>query len=144
MLKEFIHSKINEVFAEYQEANGITSGDIAPYDTLVLDAIETNLVQLIERVCAYQPKELPASFYVYRDGEEITHSVTYRYDETDEFFTAISRLYAFSDCSNNEIIEIYWHGIRVEYAGWQPNMRFEYKDLNGETVWVREFPHWDH
>lgn len=145
MLKELIHAKINEVFAEYQEANNIIDGDIKPWDSIILDNIENNLATLIERVCAYQPKkEPPASFYVYRDSEGIFHSVTYKHDETDKFFTSISRLYAFDDCSNEEITEIYWNGIRVEYAGWQSGMKFEYKDLNGKTVWVGVFEHWDH
>lgn len=145
MLKELIHTKINEVFAEYQEANNITSGDIDVADALALDTLETYLAEHIKRVCDKQPKkEPPASFYVYRDSEGIAHSVTYKHDETDRFFTSISRLYAFDDCSNDEITEIYWHGIRVEYAGWQSGMRFEYKDLNGKTVWVGVFEHWDH
>ena len=71
MLRELIHDKINEVFAEYQEANNIISGDIDPYDALQLELIERGLEELVERVCAHQPKEILASFYVYRDCEEL-------------------------------------------------------------------------
>ena len=145
MLKQLIHEKINEVFLEYQEANHIINGDIDPLDAVQLEQIEEVLAVLIRRVCSYQPKEeIPASFYIYRDGEGIAHSVTYKSIDTDKFFYEISQRYAFDDLSNEEIIAIFWRGKEIEYAGWQPCMRFEYKDLNGNTVWVGEFEEWDH
>ena len=145
MLRELIHDKINEVFAEYQKANNIISGDIDPFDALQLDLIERGLRELVERVCRYQPREEhPASFYIYRDAEGIAHSVTYESIDTDKFFCEISRRYAFDDCSGEDIIAIFWRGKEIEYAGWQPCMKFEYKDLNGKTVWVGQFEHWDH
>lgn len=57
MLRELIHTKINEIFAEYQKANNITSGDIQPFDAARLEHIEEALEELIARVCEYQ-KEL--------------------------------------------------------------------------------------
>lgn len=57
MLKEIINTKIHEMFAEYQELQGITSGDIDPMDALELDCIEAQLNKLIERVCAYQQRK---------------------------------------------------------------------------------------
>ena len=79
MLKELISTKINEIFAKYQEANNITDGDIHPLDVLQLDIIERELERLIEKVCAKQPREMPASFYVYTDSEGNAHSVTYEH-----------------------------------------------------------------
>lgn len=145
MLRELIHDKINEVFLEYQEANHIISGDIEPFDAVLLDELECQLEIVIKKICAKQPREdIPASFYIYRDAEGIAHSVTYEHIETDKFFCEISRRYAFDDCSGEDIIAIFWRGKEIEYAGWQPCMKFEYKDLNGNTVWVGEFPEWDH
>lgn len=144
MLKDLIHEKINEVFTEHQKKEFVISGDIDPLDAFHLDRIEDELEALIEKVCAYQPKKIPASFYIYEDAEGITHSVTYETIDTDKFFCEISRRIAFDDCSGETIIAIFWRGKEVYYAGWQPCMKFEYKDLNDETVWVGEFPHWDH
>ena len=144
MLKHLIHKKINEVFLAYQKENGITSGDIEPFDQVYLDELEERLTQHIERICAYQPKETPASFYVYTDAEGIAHSVTYEHIDTDKFFYEISKRIAFDDLTNEDVTDIYWRGLRIEYAGWQPCMKFEYKDQNGDTVWVGQFEHWDH
>lgn len=145
MLKELIHEKINEVFLEYQNANSIICGDIEPWDALALENLEEHLAELIKRVCDYQPKEdVPASFFIYRDAEGITHSVTYEKIDTDKFFRNVSERYAFDDCSGEDIIAIFWRGKEVQYVGWQPCMRFEYKDLNGKTVWVGQFEEWDH
>jgi hypothetical protein len=144
MLRELISTKINEIFAEYQEANNIISGDIDPLDALQLELIERGLEQLVEKVCAKQPKEIPASFYIYTDSEGIAHSVTYEHIDTDKFFYEISKRIAFDDLTYEEITDIYWRGMRIEYAGWQPCMTFEYKDLNGKTVWVGQFEDWDH
>ena len=145
MLKELIHKKINEVFLAYQKANNIVSGDIDPWDAQRLERIEVALEELIERVSEYQQREdVPASFYIYRDCEGIAHSVTYKHIDTDKFFYEISKRIAFDDCSGGEVIAIFWRGIEVEYAGWQPCMKFEYKDLKGNTVWVGQFEEWDH
>lgn len=57
MLKELIHEKINEVFAEYQKANNIISGDIEPFDAQQLELAEGILAEIIERVCEDQPRE---------------------------------------------------------------------------------------
>ena len=84
------------------------------------------------------------TFYIYRDMDGATHCISYEDININAFFTAISKRYAFDDCSNETIIAIFWQGKEVRYVGWQPCMKFEYKDLNGKTVWVGEFEHWDH
>ena len=144
MLKELIHDKITEVFVEYQRANFITSGDIDPFDAEYLDRLEEQLAQHIERVCAKQPKEIPASFYIYTDCEGIAHSVTYEHIDTDKFFYEISKRIAFDDLTNETVTDIYWRGMRIEYAGWKPCMKFDYEDRNGNIVWTGTFEDWDH
>ena len=149
MLKELIHDKIDEVFLEYQKANHIISGDIDLFDAEYLDRLEEELTNHIKRVCAKQPKEInfdgfTPSWYIYTDENGEIHDVVYGYDNTNEFFTDISRRIAFDDCTNEAVQKIYYKGNEIEYAGWQPGMKFEYKDLNGNTVWVGVFEHWDH
>ena len=149
MLKDLINEKINEVFLEYQKANGITSGDIRPEDTLILDNLQEALEHLVERVCSYQPKEINfdnyfPSWYVYTDCDGDPHSAVFVQITKNQFFTKVSRMIAFDDLDDTTVQKIYYKGKEVEYAGWQPCMRFEYKDLDGNTVWVGEFPEWDH
>lgn len=149
MLKELIHDKINEVFLEYQNANNIISGDIHPEDAVVLDNFEEALAEFIERVCAYQPKEIIAedftpSWYIYTDCDGDAHDVVYGYDNTNAFFTDVSKRIAFDDCSGETVHKIFYKGKEVEYVGWRPHMVFEYKDLDGNVVWNGKFEHWDH
>lgn len=149
MLKHLIHEKINEIFLEYQQANNIIDGGIDPFDAERLEQIEKALAELIERVSKYQKKkmhfdDLAPSWYIYTDAEGIAHSETFGQITEDQFFTKVSKRIAFDDLSNETVQKIYYKGKEVEYAGWQPCMKYEYKDLDGNTVWVGNFPEWDH
>ena len=149
MLKDLINEKINEVFAEYQKANNITSGDIHPEDALILDNIKESLEALVDRVCSYQPKEInyddhTPSWCVYTDYDGNVYSKHYGKIDEDFFFTSVSKMIAFDDLYDITVQKIFYKGKEVEYAGWQPGMKFEYTDLDGNTIWVGEFPHWDH
>ena len=148
MLKELIHEKINEVFAEYQKANNIISGDISVADQLELDALETHLEAVIDRVCEKQQKvmleDLTPSWYIYTDSEGTAHSEVFGQISIDQFFTKVSKRIAFDDLADETVQKIYYKGKEIEYAGWQPCMRFEYKDLNGNIVWSGQFENWDH
>ncbi len=149
MLRELIHNKINEVFTEYQKANNIISGDIEPLDWVRLEIIQNNLVETIEAICAKQPKainfdRLAPSWYIYIDYEGVAHSVAYGEIDMDKFFYKVSNRIAFDDCNDESVVKIYFRGKEVEYAGWQPGMKFEYTDLDGNTIWVGDFPNWDH
>ena len=149
MLKELIHEKIDEVFLTYQEEQRVIDGDIRPFDAMKLDQIEEELATLIEKVVAYQPKEINTesfapSWYIYTDDDGEPHCVTYGYEDSGKFFTDVSRKIAYSDCSGENVQKIYHKGKEIEYVGWQFGMRFEYQDLDGETVWSGSFPEWDH
>ena len=150
MLKQLIQDKINEIFAKYQNANNITSGDIDPFDALQLDLIERGLEQLVERVCSYQPKainldDFTPSWYIYTDCDGEAHSETFGGDfGEDYFFTKVSKRICFDDLEDITVHKIYYKGKEVYYAGWQPGMKYEYKDLDGNTVWVGYFEEWDH
>ena len=148
MLKNLIHTKINEIFLEYQKQNHITNGDIEPLDVARLEDIEESLANLIERVCAYQQKAtfdtFTPSWYIYTDNEGVAHSQTFGPIDIDKFFTAVSKRICFDDLTDETVQKIYYQGKEVEYAGWQPCMKYEYKDLEGNTVWLGNFPEWDH
>ena len=150
MLRELISTKINEIFAEYQKANNIISGNIDPFDALQLDLIERGLEELIERVAAYQSKEInfddfTPSWYIYTDAEGNVYTQTFDGQTSEDFFfTKVSRKICFDDLEDITVQKIYYKGKEVQYAGWQPCMKFEYKDLDGNTVWVGQFEHWDH
>lgn len=143
MLKELVHDKINEIFLEYQNANHIIDGGIEPFDALQLEQIEETLCEFVERVGQYQPKGYSASF-TYCTDEGDVHVKTYKLVEMDKFFYDVSNVIAFGDCTNYTIANICFDGKEIEYVGWQQGMKFEYKDLDGNTVWVGVFEHWDH
>ena len=149
MLKELISAKINEIFLEYQEANNIPNGDIDPWEAAQLDRIEESLEQLIRRVCPIPKKELNVddfapSWYIYTDAEGIAHSETFGQITIDQFFTKVSKRIAYDDINCETVQKIYYKGKEVEYVGWQPCMKFEYKDLKGNSIWVGYFEEWDH
>jgi hypothetical protein len=84
------------------------------------------------------------TFIVYENSEGSTEVWAFEKIDMDKFFYRISKHYAFSDCSMEHITRIYYKGKEIEYVGWQPNMKFEYKDRNSNTIWIGEFPEWNH
>lgn len=150
MLKELVHDKINEVFLEYQKANNIISGDIEPFDAILLDELEDQLCVVIKKICDKQPKainfdDLTPSWYIYTDREGNAYSQVFKGDMSDDFFFGnVSKKICFDDLDDETVQKIYFKGKEVIYAGWQPGMKYEYKDLDGNTVWVGYFPEWDH
>lgn len=96
----------------------------------------------VEEVTSFD--DLTPSWYIYTDDEGIAHNITYGPMEANEFFTDVSRRICFDDCSGETVHKIYYKGKEVNYVGWQPGMKYEYKDLDGNTVWVGVFEHWDH
>ncbi len=143
MLKELIHDKINEVFLEYQKANNIISGDIDPFDAKQLDLAENILAEIIQRVCDDQPRGF-AACYTYETAEGDAYVKSFDLVGINEFFREVSNIIAFGDCTDYTVTNICFDNKEVEYVGWQFGMKYEYKDLNGNTVWVGTFPEWDH
>ena len=84
------------------------------------------------------------TFVVIRDEDGTVKAIAFDKADKDSFFTTVSKHYAFDDCSGEAIMAIYYEGKEVQYVGWQPCMKFEYEYLNGNTIWVGEFPQWDH
>ena len=148
-IRELIDDKVCEVFYEYQQSHGITSGDISPTDALKLDRLEQALADHIEHICSNQPKEInyndfTPSWYIYTDCEDEAQVQTFGQCTDDQFFTTVSKRICFDDLTNENVHKIFYKGKEVFYTGWQPGMKFEYKDLDGNTVWVGYFEHWDH
>ena len=94
-------------------------------------------------------KEIPfdsltPSWYIYTDSEGNAYTITYDPTDVNAFFFDVSRRIAFDDLTDETVHKIYYKGNEINYVGWQPGMKFEYKDLDGNTVWVGVFEHWDH
>ena len=85
------------------------------------------------------------TFYIIRDSEG-TYVKAYDRIDMDKFFYEVSKCIAFSDCSDANVLAIFWKGHEIYYSGWKLKNRHEYRDLDagGETIWVRDFPEWDH
>lgn len=60
-----------------------------------------------------------------------------------EFFGHVSKAIAYSDCTDDDIIEIVFRGERFGYQSWQPRMLFTYVGSNGNT-WEGCYPWFDH
>lgn len=88
---------------------------------------------------------LTPSWFIYTEPDGTPICVVHNdpYDEL-EFFVKVARCIAFSDYIEKQVEKIYFKGKEVVYAGWQHGMTFEFKDLDGNTVWKESFPHWDH
>lgn len=99
-----------------------------------------------EEVAQTDYSDLTPSWYIYTDCDGEAHVQTFSSasDNKDVFFTDVSRKICFDDCTDETVQKIYYKGKEVRYAGWQRGMKFEYKDLDGNTVWVGYFEHWDH
>lgn len=143
MLIELIDNKIDEIINTY--ANCLNADVyISDFEKGRLQKIKSALKDFIVN-CMVLPQESTSknTFFVVKvNGEIYVHA----YDDIDmdKFFYKVSKIIAFSDCADERILGIFYNGIEVNYAGWQPNMRYEYKDANGLTVWVGDFPEWDH
>lgn len=143
MLKHLINKKVNEIFTAYQKAHNITSGDIDLWEAERLEHIKEALEKSVERICASWQRMHPAS-YTYRTDEGDIYTKTFEHIDIDKFFTEVSNVIAFDDCTNYTVTYISFDGKEVYYVGWQPKMVYEYKDLDGNTVWLGNFPEWDH
>ena len=73
--------------------------------------------------------------------------------ELDRILYDASKIECFSDCSDENVKAVYWHGKEYKYFGWEPNMRFVWYDPStadpehdemGEVVFDCCFPEWDH
>ena len=151
MIKEFIDEKVDEIFLAYQNAHNITNGDISPEHAFDLEVAKDTLAEAIQVVCNAQKRainydDFTPSWYIYTDcdGEPHVQTFSSALENDDQFFTAVSRKICFNDLDDSNMQKIFYKGKEVVYAGWQRGMRFEYKDLDGNTVWVGYFPEWDH
>ena len=125
--------EVGETVGEYAEAHGLTCcGNHGIY---------LNVVD-IKEIINYD--DFIPSWYIYTDCEGIAHSETFGQITADQFFTKVSKKICFDDLDDSTVQKIYYKGKEIEYAGWQPCMKYEYKDLDGNTVWLGNFPEWDH
>ena len=96
-----------------------------------------------ETIDLYRSEEAQ-SFYIYEfDGEQTT--VNKEGTEVWPFFREVAAIIAMSDCSEQEIVKIVFHGKEFHYAGWAPGMEFTFVDNsdseNTYTVWMEHLDH---
>ena len=84
------------------------------------------------------------SYYVVESDDTVYVKGYSTDDSEDRFFTDVSKVLAFDDCSYDKVLEIIWHGESVHYTGWQPGMVYEFRNDQDELVWTGSFPGWDH
>lgn len=127
MLKQLIHEKINEVFLEMQNAEGITDGGIDPFDALQLEQIEESLAELVEKVIDYQKGDglamkigqliaVNGNIYEYGGIEKDGLHKVYVVDIDEEGkLTAIGSTWYFTDeeikNSNIHLTQDQWYGV---------------------------------
>ena len=62
----------------------------------------------------------------------------------DQMCYTMALFYCWNDCDDSyDIVEATWDGKKVSYAGWLPQMQFDFY-CDGELVWRNWFPNWDH
>ena len=148
-IRQLLDEKIDEIFLAYQNAHHITSGDVEPLDWARLEICKNELAEHIERICDKQPsvinyEDFSPSWYIYTDCDGEVHTETFGQITENQFFAKVSKKICFDDLDGSTVHKIFFRGKEVEYVGWQPCMKFEYKDLDGNTVWSDCFDHWDH
>lgn len=84
------------------------------------------------------------SWYIYSDCDGEFHTEAFGQISESAFFTKVSYKICFDDLDRSTVHKIFYKGKEVEYVGWQRGMKFEYKDLAGNTIWVGYFEDWDH
>ena len=79
------------------------------------------------------------------DGETTVRIYEDTPEAADLLLYDAARMICFADCSDLKVSRIVVQGFEVKYAGWQPDMLFEFYDCaSKETVWSGTFPNWDH
>ena len=53
-IEQLLDKKINELFAEFQDSIGITSGDTLPEQELELEEAKEKLVKIIEEIIEFE------------------------------------------------------------------------------------------
>ena len=84
------------------------------------------------------------TFYVY-EFENAQTVVNKEGCEVWPFFREVAAIIAMSDCSEQNIVKIVFHGKAFHYAGWAPGMEFTFIDNddaeNTYTVWMEHLDH---
>ena len=148
-IRQLIDEKVDEIFLAYQNEHNIKNGDIQPLHAIDLEVTKDTLAEAIQVVCIARKNALnydnfTPSWYIYTDCDGEAHDIVYGHNDTNQFFRDVSERICFCDCTDDTVEKIFYKGKEVEYAGCQPCMKFEYKDLDGNTVLVGYFEHWDH
>lgn len=76
---------------------------------------------------------------------EVNRYFVRHFENANAMFHKAAYAIAFSDCSDEVVIQIVANGDECHYTGWQPGMRYTFvSNSTGEVLYDAEFPEWDH
>lgn len=144
MSKLTIHDQL--VLARQIKEDIGTLGDYLwfEHDPHINSSIERLELQISKLINSFYDED---TYIILRDNE--TGEADTRHFEKGDIHALCSlaaKIYAFDDIDETYSIEhIVCDGRELRYVGWQPNMLFEFVDIEtGEVVYSNEFPNWDH
>lgn len=130
----------------FEDLGFLTYEDRGEYRCIMDDYSEGCYEERKIEEAAVEPKRY-SNCVIYRDkedGEVIVEA--YPDDRADDMMRDVSKVICFSDCDDIvEVLHIVYNGREVEYVGWQPGMKYEYKFVaTGDIAWCAWHPEWDH
>lgn len=113
-------------------------------DLEVIRDIEHNISVLLASFD--DDNEEPNNYYDYEIPNDFGENEQYRRTNTDgdAMMRTVCKTICFSDCTDEHVIKIVYHGKEIHYTGWQPGMVLEFANDEGEIVWSGCFPEYDH
>lgn len=138
--------ELSKLFQGLNERHALKSEEYSKYYMLMEEYTEGCYEERKIEEAAFEPKRY-SNCVVYRDKEDGEVIVkAYPDDRADDMMRDVSKVLCFSDCDDIvDVLHVVFHGREVVYAGWQPNMKYEYKFVaTGDVAWCSWFPCWDH
>ena len=96
-----------------------------------------------ETIDLYKADEAQTSYVYEFEGEQT--AVNKEGTELWPFFREVAAIIAMSDCSEQEIVKIVFHGKEFHYAGWAPGMEYTFIDnADPQNTYTTYMEHLDH
>jgi len=88
-------------------------------------------------------QEIEWEVTVLPSGEECD-PYTRKFDSMHDAFHFAAKIEAFSDCTDERVLDIRCGEHHYHYQGWRPGMEYNYVDACGDVVWSCSYTEWDH
>lgn len=93
---------------------------------------------MIEKILRKTP------FYLEYKDDEDNEFICY-FDSFKQLMYHAAKEIAFADCSGVHDEVITANGRKIEYMGWEPNIRMRFRDVKTKkVVWDEYYDEWDH